>query len=199
MSVRARWTVAALGLMLLGCPKPEAVSAEDRLLKKLQAEKDRLEKGGTPARPSLPAAPAEPSPLAVRAAMPDVPKTLPIAGSPDFSCGLAACRVSSVETSHSIGGEKMSLTSDDYFIKVVLSAQRVGGGALDLSAAKLVAGSHEYPIARDAQLLAGSRELSVSLEPDQKVERVLLFEAPKAAIAPGLKLVVVGSDGVALQ
>ena len=124
---------AALGLALFGCPKDESPPADDRLLKKLQAEKDRLDKGGEAARPLAVPAVAEPSPLAARAAMPDVPRTLPITGAPDFVCGPAACRLSSVESSHNVAGGKLSLTSDDYFVKVVLTAQIPKGGSLDLA------------------------------------------------------------------
>lgn len=188
-----------LGLLLLGCPKAEAPAADDRLLEKLQAEKDRLDRSGQAPRPAPSAPLAEPSPLAARAVMPDGPKTLPLTGSPDFVCGKGACRISSVETSHSVSTEKMALTSDDCFFKVIVSAQVAGGGPLDATAAKLISGPTEYPIARDAQRLAGSRELSRTLKPDEQVELVLYFEAPQAAIAPGLKLVVVGSDSVSLQ
>ncbi|MBS1148887.1 MAG: hypothetical protein H6Q89_585 [Myxococcaceae bacterium] len=190
---------AALGVVLLGCPKEESPPADDRLLQKLQAEKDRLDQGGAAPRPIAAAVIAEPNPLAARAAMPDAPKTLPVVGAPDFSCGAGACRISSVETSHSVAGAKLSLTSDDYFVKVVLWAQLPKGGPLDFGGAKLVAGANEYPIARDAQTLSGSRELARTLKPGEKVELVLFFEAPKAAIAPGLKLIVVGGDGVSLQ
>ncbi len=186
-------------LLLAGCPKDEGPPADDRLLKKLQAEKDRLGKGAEPvAIVAAPVAP-EPNPLAARAAMPDRPKTVPISGSPDFMVGKAACRVSSIETSHHVAGEKLSLTTDDYFVKVTLTGQVAGGGPLDLSQAKLVAGGTDYPVARDAQRLAGSRELNRKLAPDEKIEAVLYFEAPLSAIAPGLKLVVAGGDGVTLQ
>ena len=189
-----------IAVVLLGCPKPaDEPAADDRLLKKLQAEKDRLEKGGTAPTPVTAPVIPEPNPLAARAAMPDAPKTLPMVGVPDFSCGAGACRISSIETSHNVAGAKMSLTSDDYFVRVVFSAQLPRGGPIDFAAAKLVAGTNEYPIARDAQTLGGTRELARTLKPDEKIEVVLFFEAPRAAIGPGLKLIVVGGDGVSLQ
>lgn len=190
---------AALALALAGCPKDEAPPADDRLLQKLQAEKDRVEKSGQPARPPVAPVAPEPNPLAARAAMPDAPKVLPVVGAPDFSCGKAACRVSSVETSHNVAGEKMSLTSDDYFFKVVVTAQVAAGGPVDLSQAKLVSGATEVAIARDAQRLAGTHELSRTLKPGEKAELTLYFEAPMAIVAPGLKLIVAGGDGVSLQ
>lgn len=194
-----RGVLAVVGLALAGCPKGDSPPADDRLLQKLQAEKDRLDKGGQVARPAQPAPLAEPNPLAVRAAMPDAPKTLAMVGAPDFSCGKGSCRVSSVETSHSVAGDKLSLTSDDFFFRVVLSVQVEGGGPLDLSSARLVSGTEEFPIAKDAQRLAGTRELARTFKPGEKVEVTLYFEAPRAAIAPGLKLLVVGGDGVSLQ
>ena len=200
--MRQRWASSiALGLLLAGCPKgkDESVPADDRLLQKLQAEKNRLDQGGQAPKPAVPPVLPEPDPLAARAAMPDAPKTLPMLGAPDFSCGAGACRIASIETSHNVAGAKMALTSGEYFVKIVLSAQLPKGGPLDFSDAKLVSGANEYPLARDAQTLAGTRELSRTLKPGEKVELVLFFEAPKAAIAPGLKLIVAGGDGVSLQ
>ncbi len=192
---------ATLGVALigcLGCPKDESPPADDRLIQKLQAEKSRLDQGGPVARP-MPSPIAEPDPLAARAAMPDAPKTLALIGASDFSCGVGACRVTSVETSHNVAREKMSLTSGEYFFKVTLSTQIARGGPLDFTAAKLVAGTEEYPIARDAQRLAGTRELARTYKPGEKADVVLMFEAPSTAIAPGLKLIVAGGDGVSLQ
>lgn len=195
------WLLAAAGLALAGCPKAdEQPPADDRLLQKLQAEKDRLQKNGEV--PKLPvAAPiaAEPNPLAQRAAMPDAPKVLPVPGNPDFACGKAACRVSSVETAHSVATDKTTLTSDDYFVKVIVTAQLAAGGPVDLSSATLVNGEQTFAIARDAQSLAGTRELNRTAKPGEKLEATLYFEAPKAAIGPGLKLKVAGGDGVPLQ
>ena len=96
-------------------------------------------------------------------------------------------------------GPKISLTSDDYFLKITLTAQIFGGGELDLSTAKLVAGGLDFPIAKDAQRLAGTRELTRTLKPDEKLEAILFFELPRSAIGPGLKLSVAGGDGVSLQ
>jgi len=189
---------AALGLLLTGCPKEEAPASNDRLLKKLQAEKDRLDQGGAAPKPMAPPV-AEPTPLAARAAMPDVPKLLAVTNVPGFSCGPAACQVSSIETSHHLAGEKMSLTSDDYFFKVTLAVQHARGGPMDFGLSKLVAGSEEFPIAKDAQRLAGTRELARSFKPGEKADVVLLFEAPGAATAAGLTLFVAGGDGVPLQ
>ncbi len=196
-----RLALAAVGLALAGCPKSdEQPPADDRLLQKLQAEKDRLQKNGEAPRPLPGPAPiAEPNPLAQRAAMPDVPKVLPVPGNPDFACGKASCRVSSVETSHSVATDKMTLTSDDYFVRVVVTAQLAAGGPIDLSQATLVQGEEKFTIARDAQSLGGTRDLNRAAKPGEKTEATLYFEVPKAAIAPGLKLVVAGGDGVPLQ
>jgi hypothetical protein len=197
-----RWASSiSIGLLMAGCPKgkDESPAADDRLLQKLQAEKDRLDQGGQAPKPKVTPIDPAPDPLAARAVMPDVPKALPMPGAPDFSCGAGACRISSVEASHNVAGAKVSLTSDEYFVKVILSASLPRGGPLDFTGAKLVSGAEEYPLARDAQTLAGTRELSRTLKPDEKVELVLFFEAPKAAIAPGLKLIVAGGDGVSLQ
>lgn len=193
--LQATLFAACVGV-LLGCPRDEAPEQDDRLLKKLQAEKDRVASGGERSRP-IPSAPA--SPLADRAASPDAPRTLRLAGAPEFVVGKAACRVLSVETSHNVTGGKLSLTSGDLFFKVVLRVQRSGGGPVDFSGASLTAGGTDYPLAQDAQRLAGTRELSLTLKADEQLEVVLYFEAPATAITPGLKLVVAGGDGISLQ
>lgn len=196
MSYRAPALTCALALALVGCPKDPAPS-EDALILKLQAEKERLARGGqvpTGARPA-----PTPDPLAMRAAVPDSFKPLVLVGTPELSVGSARLRVSSVETSHSVPGPRLSLTSNDYFVRVSLSAQVSGGGAIDLTQAALSSGGTEYPLAKDAQRLAGTRELARALRADEKLEVVLYFEAPQTAIGPGLKLSFGGGDGVALQ
>jgi hypothetical protein len=87
----------------------------------------------------------------------------------------------------------VSLTTQDLFVRAQLIAQNVGpqSASLALSGAKLVdAADKEYPLAQDAQTLAGTRKLDRTWEKDQRDTLVLLFEVPPSAIAPGLTLVL---------
>jgi hypothetical protein len=195
--LRLAAVVFASALMMLGCQKGPA--SDERLISKLQAEKDRLAGGGTAAQPALPAPEGQPDPLAARAAMPDQPKALKLPQQLTFQVGKAVYRLASVETSHSASNGKTTLTTNDCFVKVTLLAQVVGGGPVDLGAAKLVAGGKEFQIAKDAQRLAGSRDLAPVLREDDLTQAVLFFEAPLSAIGPGLRLLVTGADGISLQ
>ena len=65
-----------------------------------------------------------------------------------------------------------------------------------LSPAKLVdPEGKEYPIARDAQTVGGTRGLDHTWAPGQSDSLALVFEAPPAAITPGLALVIPSSGG----
>jgi hypothetical protein len=57
------------------------------------------------------------------------------------------------------------------------------------------AGGKEYPLARDAQTVAGTRKLDRTWENEQRDSVDLIFEVPPAAIAPGLSLLIPTSSG----
>ncbi len=114
-----------------------------------------------------------------------------------------AVKLTNLESLHSLRGTgKVSLTTDELFVRAELIVQNVGAQSehLALSEAKLVdAEGKEYPIARDAQTLAGTRKLDRTWEKGQRDSYVLLFEVPPSAIAPELTLVLPASSSTATR
>ena len=173
MNLTGPLITTALGVVISGCPKDDS--------------------------PPIVHPPTEKKRLADRISTPDAPKALKIPGATQLSCGIGVCRVSLVETSHTVSVGKTSLTSEDSFIKVVVAIEAADAGTLDLSGAKLVSGTDEFQIAPDAQKLAGTRQLSRHFTHPERFEAILFFEVPDAVVAAGLKLYVAGGDGVLLQ
>jgi hypothetical protein len=171
MSPSARGLAALLcsAALLGGCKKEEEPApVEDRTLAKLRQEVDRVNKGGATSAP--PTAASETNPNARLA---------------DLAAGHEA------ETARTL--TKVSLTTPDLFVRAQLIAQNVGPqpASLVLSGAMLVdATDKEYPLAQDAQTLAGTRKLDRTWDKEERDSLVLLFEVPSSAIAPGLTLVL---------
>jgi hypothetical protein len=97
------------------------------------------------------------------------------------------------------GGGAVGLTTDELFLRVELVTQNVGSTpvALALGGAYLRdAWGKEYPLARDAQTVAGTRKLDRTWENEQRDSMDLIFEVPPAAIAPGLSFVMTNNSGV---
>jgi hypothetical protein len=109
-----------------------------------------------------------------------------------------AVKLMGLDSSHSVKGGKLSLTSEELFLRVQLVAQNVGAApaAVGLEGARLVdAGGKEYAVARDAQIAAGTRELQHTWAPQERAEVVLFFEIPPSAIDSGLTLVLPAASG----
>lgn len=103
-----------------------------------------------------------------------------------------------LQVSQSIKGAKTSLTSLETFlgVELVLVNSAEHDVALDLSLSMLKSADGEsFEIARDAQALAGTRELALVLAPKERLGATLYFELPQAALAPGLELVLPEGDG----
>ncbi|HEX8826186.1 MAG TPA: hypothetical protein VF794_40150 [Archangium sp.] len=200
MSPSARGLAALLCSAALfgGCKKEEEPAPfEDRTLAKLRQEVDRVNKGGAP---SAPPSSSEGDPNARLADLAagheaDTARTLTPPGANDtVHVDTFALKLTGLESLHSLRGTgKVSLTTQDLFLRAQLIAQNVGpqSASLALSGAKLVdAADKEYPLAQDAQTLAGTRKLDRTWDKDQRDTLVLLFEVPPSAIAPGLTLVL---------
>jgi hypothetical protein len=211
MSPRARGLAALLcsAALLGGCTKEEPAPNEDRTLAKLRQEVDRVSQGGATSGP--PTAPTEDpnarlAGLAAGRDEDEVKQLAPPASNGTVHVGSCAVKLTNLEALHSLrGSSKVGLTTDELFLRTQLIIQNVGTAAADLSlsGAKVVdAVGKEYPIARDAQTLAGTRKLDQTWEPDRRDSAILLFELPPAAIAPGLTLVlptIGGEARIALQ
>lgn len=204
MSRRASLSPVLLAAALVwGCTQEEAPPKEDRTLAKLRAEADRVGKGGAPSGPpARTAAPADPN-----ATLADLATTGPEGAGrklrlPETNdtkhVDTVAVKLTGLESSHSVKGGKLSLTTEDLFLRVQLIAQNVGAApaSVGLEGARLVdAGGKQYAMARDAQLAAGTRELRHTWAPEERTEVVLFFEIPPSALDSGLTLVLPATSG----
>jgi hypothetical protein len=190
------WTAALLG----GCTKEESTpGGEDRTLDRLRQEVERMNRGGAPS-----GAPSD-DPGARLASLaaghePDVPRELaPPEPNETVHVDTVAVKLIGLEALHSVrGSSKVALTTDELFVRVRLITQNTGPApaTLSLAEARLMdAGGAEYALARDAQTVAGTRELRRTWKQDERESLVLLFEVPPTALAPGLTLVLSGGDG----
>lgn len=192
--------VAAL---VWGCSKEEAPPQEDRTLAKLRAEADRVGKGGAPSGPPVRnTAPADPNANLADLATTDTEgagRKLRLPEPNDTKhVDTVAVKLTGLESSHSVKGGKLSLTTEDLFLRVQLIAQNVGAApaTVAMEGARLVDGSgKEYKVARDAQIAAGTRDLRHTWAPEERTEVVLFFEVPPSAIDPGLTLVLPAASG----
>ncbi len=187
-----------------GCTKEEPPPQEDRTLAKLRAEANRLDRGGAPSGPPVPAAPPEDpnSGLAVLATVDGASesRTLPLPSSNEtLHVDTVAVKLTGLESSHSVQAPgKPGLTTEDRFLRVQMITENVGTApaSLSLEGTRLVdAEGKEYPVARDAQIVGGTRELRRTWAPSERVEVVLFFELSPSVIDAGLTLLLPSSSG----
>lgn len=175
-----------LGLLLCGCPKkdePPEFDPNDRLLQKMKAEQERLSK--LPPRPT-----AEPDPLAEIVAKPGKPENLGIPRGVAGELGVVSLALIEVQQSQTVGGDRVSLSTTERFLKVTLEATTKKELDLDLSGATLAFEDKSVKIARDAQRAAGGSELVTRLDRGGPHTLVLFFEAPDEMIRKGLKIIL---------
>jgi hypothetical protein len=199
MSWRAPLSPVLLAAALAwGCTKEEAPPPRDRTLEKLRAEADRVGRGGAPSGPPARtvAAPEEPNAalaeLATGEGAAEGPLRLP-EPNPTAHADTVAVKLTGLEASNSVKGGKLSLTTEERFLRVQLVTQNVGPAAasLSLDQARLVdPEGKEYRVARDVQLAAGTRELRRTWAPEERTDVVIFFELPPSAIGSGLTLVL---------
>ncbi|SET31600.1 hypothetical protein [Stigmatella erecta] len=205
MRVRSRLAPLFLTAALVGgCPKEEAPPSEDRTLSKLRAEVDRVGRGGTPSGPrGAPSAPEDPNAaLAGLASGQDYAhkqKLFPPEPNETVHVGSVAVKLLGLEASHGVQGSgKVALTSEDLFLRVQLITQNVGPTAtsLSLDPVKVVDPAGQlYAVARDVQIVAGTRPLQRTWSPDERSEVILFFEVPPSALGAGLTLVLPSPSG----
>ena len=176
----------ALTLLCAGCTKGAEAVPEDRLIARLKEEKARSEKelaqGGTVATgPDLldPNVNVGEDPLAKTAAEPPAAVTpLKLPEKIDFTAGKLSVRLNGVETSQSIAGAKVKLSTNEQFLRVDLKLRAAEALEFDLGAATVKAGDESFPIARDVQHVVGTRNLARPLAAGESLETVLMFELP---------------------
>lgn len=188
-----------------GCTKEEAPPQEDRTLAKLRAEAERVDRGGAPSGPpSRGRAPTE-DPTATLAGIASgeagaAEEKLRLPEKNDtVHVGTLAVKLMKLEASQSVQGSgKVGLATEDRFLRVELVAQNVDKAQADvaLDGARVVdAAGKEYGVARDAQIVGGTRQLRRTWAPGERTEVVLLFELPPASLGEGLTLVLPATSG----
>lgn len=200
--------LTATALLLGGCTKEESASGaqgggEDRTLQKLRAEVDRVNQGGnTPQGPESTRGDPNATLAGLAAGLDEsTERRLPLPGANDtVHVDTLAVKLTGLESSHSVRGSgKVSLTTEELFLRVQLVAQNVGAAplTLDLGSAKVAgAGGQQVALARDAQAVVGTRPLRRTWAPEERTDVVLLFELPPAVLREdGLHLVMQGSGG----
>jgi hypothetical protein len=182
-------------LLALACTKgAEAPSEQDRLIAKLKAEQERMKAAPETARtgPDLTNPnfnTGEEDPLAKTAAEPQTPViTLKLPDKLDFSSGKLAVHLNGVETTQAVNAGKVKLSTNERFLRVDLKLSAQDKVEFDLSGASVQAGSENFPIARDAQRVVGTRTLTGPLNAGDAREAVLMFELPDAALEKGATL-----------
>jgi len=189
--------------LLWGCTKEEAPPQEDRTLAKLRAEADRVGKGGAPSGPpSRTQAPEDPNMGLADLATADQGASDRKLRMPEPNdtkhVDTVAVKLTGLEASHSVKGEKLSLTTEEQFLRVQLVMQNVGQApaAVSLEGARLVdEAGKEFALARDAQIAAGTRELRHTWAPEERSDVVLFFELPPSTLEAGLTLVLPTTSG----
>lgn len=204
MSWRTSLTPLLLAAALAwGCTEEEAPPQEDRTLAKLRAEAERVERGGAPSGPPARArAPEDPNAGLADLATADESasdRKLRLPEPNDTKhVDTVAVKLTGLESSHSVKGGKLSLTTEDLFLRVQLVAQNVGKAPapMAMERAKLVdEAGKEYAVARDAQIAAGTRQLGRTWAPDERADVVIFFEIPPSVLEAGLTLVLPAASG----
>nr|WP_211193792.1 hypothetical protein [Pyxidicoccus fallax] len=191
-----------------GCTKEEATpgalgAGDDRTLQKLRAEVDRVNQGGRPSQgPEATRGDPNANLAGLAAGLDESGERqleLP-ASNATVHVDALAVKLTGLDAAHSVKGSgKVGLTTEDLFLRVRLVTQNVGAAplTLDLDGAKVVgADGQQYTLARDAQVVAGTRPLRRTWAPEERTDVVLLFELPPAALRDdGLHLALQRSGG----
>ncbi len=184
-----------------GCKdKSEPEPTTDRTLEQLRLEVERMNKGGAPSGPpAAPTAPESPHDRLAQLAAgseDDTPLRLRLVSRKAVPVhdGFEV-RAVSLEAMHTVSGtgRLSSLTTDEYFVRLTLETLNKGQvpATQSLEGAVLEdATGQRHPITRDAQNLAGTRQLGFTAPPGEPQALVLLFEVPATALEPGLSLVL---------
>ncbi|HEX8699464.1 MAG TPA: hypothetical protein VF815_11550 [Myxococcaceae bacterium] len=189
-----------------GCTKEEAPPPqEDRTLAKLRAEAERVDRGGAPSGPPTrgPAPSEDPNSTLAGVAAGEVGANEEKLRLPESNAtvhvGTLAVKLVGIESSQAVQGSgKVGLATEERFLRVELIAQNVDKAVatVGLEGARVVdAAGKEFGLARDAQIVAGTRQLRREWPAGERAEVVLLFELPPASIGEGLTLVLPSTSG----
>jgi len=198
--------LAVLGLGLWpGCRKDEPSPENDRTIARLKEEADRQAEARAPPSGGPLAQGQKQTPEAVNDALAqlaaqgaekqksaDAPPKLALPeGNATVHVGTAAVKLTGLSAAHTASGPRLSLSTEGLFLRVELAVQNVGKAPskLDFAFAQVKdAQGGEHAVARDAQRLAGTRELSLELPPGERHDLVLYFEVPPEGPGRGWSL-----------
>jgi hypothetical protein len=177
-----------------GCTEQAPAPGSDRALERLRTEVDRESTGAAVARaPDDDRAPH--ARLAGLAAgvedggAAEGPVTLLEDARAAF--GKVTLRAVEATASHRVSGpSRLSLTSEELFLVVTVAGVNTGPSPvqIDFGMTELGTGEARVAVAADAQRLAGSKELAVTLAPGQERAVSLVYEVPSSAPARHLTL-----------
>lgn len=181
--------VVAITVLVAACerssPAPELSREEARTLQRLKEEVEREDPNAGLAKVAL--TPAE-----------ETRKTHPVPRQPRASLRGLTLEVVALTSSQVVEGAKISVASEDRFLRVQLAVKNAGKrpAAVDLGPAVLVGeGERTWGLARDVQRLAGTRALAAELAGGESRDFVVFFEVPDDAFGGGLRLKVAGAGG----
>ena len=181
-----RFSLLIAVLLTAACPAQKQVDENDPLVRKLKAEQNRLAQVPPGMREALAkAAVADEAPVAL---------PLPATGPMHFKGVLISLK--SLERSHTVKNQAISLSTIDTFLKLTLTAEATKEQTFDLSATTLIQGGSVYPIDATAQRVGEGSPLRPTIGPAPQT-LVLFFEVPEHALIAGLKLVIRSPDTIA--
>ncbi len=187
--MRGALSAAAL-CFFFGCPKDEPSEEEARLIRKLKDEQARLDAA---AKQRFVVDPAN-KPLTDAVAAHRRPESLGIPDGVEGEWAGARVRLEEVQRMQTVSGDRVSLTTADYFVRVALHFSTTGKAVtLDLSGAELQNGEQRFSLARDAQRAAGET-MEVELRKNGGAGVALYFEVPEEIFSKGLKIVLTTPD-----
>jgi len=194
--------LAAAALLLgAGCSRGEPTPESDRTLARLKQEAERVAAHGPGGRApaqdpnaglaTLAAAQADARPAdGGRLQLPE--------GNATVHVGTVAVKLLGLTASHAESTSRVTLTTEELFLRVQLITQNVGERAakLDFNSVRVIDGrGGAWTLARDVQRLAGTRELAAPLEPMDRREYVLFFEVPRPGPTRGWSLLLSAPGG----
>ena len=191
---RAGWRLAFLlgaSLALGACSSKKTESPQEHTVRKLEEE---LQKH--PPQGAVPRAPGSDLAQIATSGNPEA-QTIQLHGRPHERLGMLDVSIEAASLRSSVSNGKLSVASETPFVELEVGVSNLGDSSakIDLGLAKLSRAGNDEPVAEDAQRLAGSRQLALTLEPHSSTTATLLFESP----APGkgtLDLVLPGSPEV---
>ena len=192
MRARLPWVLIAVAA-LAGCDRAGGAAGapgapdEDRTLQRLQQEAIRQQEQVTRVER-----------LANAAVTPqaETRKALPAPKQPRAVMGPLQLEVVALTVSHVVEGQRVSVATEDRFLRVQVAVKNAGKAAAtaDFAQAALVGvDQRTWGIARDAQRLAGTPALRSALAPGESRDFVMFFEVPEAALGGELVLSVSGA------